>query len=252
MGTPAQPPQAKDPAGRIREQLSTVARLREQAHANGLEAAVRSIKQWQARRFANSYRDFLLAPPYAAATRFFLEELYGERDFLERDRQFGRIAGAIDRLFPAAVTDLTIDLAETHALTERLDHEMAQHWLSSDSNLSPAARYVDCWRRTGKHSERLRQLAVVQHMGRELQRITRSPGLRLTLKLMRRPAKSAGLAELQTFLERGFDAFAQMGNAAPLMDAIQSREAAWIDRLFDGAADEVAAALTREMSEHEG
>lgn len=94
----------------------------------------------------------------------------------------------------------------------------------------------------------MRQLAVVQHMGRELQRLTRVPTLRLALRLMRRPAQAAGLAALQAFLERGFDAFAQMGNAAPLLDAIEARETRWIELLFMAPLAEAQAALSQELA----
>lgn len=248
MVSPSASPDTTDAAARIRERLSTVSQLREQASSVGLAAAVREIKHWQSRRFANTYRDFLQHPRYSAATRFFLEELYGEHDFRERDRQFSRIAGAIERLFPAAVAELTVDLAEAHALTETLDHQMAQRWMHSDATRAPAVRYVECWRQTSGEADRLRQLALVQHMGRELQRLTRVPTLRLALKLMRRPAQAAGLAALQAFLERGFDAFAQMGNAAPLLDAIEARETHWIQLLFVAPLAEAQAAFAQELA----
>jgi hypothetical protein len=89
------------------------------------------VKRFQAQRFKGTYADFLGDAPYAPATRFFLDELYGEHDFVERDQQFGRIAGAIERLFPEAVGRLAVDLAETHALTETLDHQMAAHWATA-------------------------------------------------------------------------------------------------------------------------
>ena len=92
--------------------------------------ALKSVKRFQAQRFKGTYADFLREPKYAPATRFFLDELYGEHDFAERDQQFGRIASAIERLFPDAVGQLAVDLAETHALTETLDHQMAAHWAS--------------------------------------------------------------------------------------------------------------------------
>ena len=55
-------------------------------------------------------------------------------------------------------------------------------------------------------------------------------------------AEAAGLGQLQTFLESGFDTFAalsrQRGSVAVFMDLIRTREMALIDRWFD--ADAVA------------
>ncbi|WP_068170873.1 FFLEELY motif protein [Hydrogenophaga taeniospiralis] len=237
-------------ADEIRTHLARVAHLREQAHTAGLAQAVHEVKQLQARRFRGTYADWLSHPSYGAATRFFLEELYGEHDFTQRDEQFGRIAGAIERLFPEAVAQLAVDMAETHALTETLDQQLAQHWLSLGPDLPAAERYTLSWRRTGERAQRERQLAVVQHMGRELQRLTRMKSLLIALKLMRRPAQAAGLAALQQFLEDGFEAFGVLGDATPFLATIAQRENLWIERLFDedlavcqrGLSDELARA----------
>ncbi len=216
----------------IRFQLARVQHLREATRQGPLLTALKAVKGFQARRFKGTYSDFLRDPRYAPATQFFLDELYGEHDFTERDQQFGRIAGAIERLFPDAVGQLAVDLAETHALTETLDHQMAEHWASAPAGLSPEANYIRCWRLTGLPADRARQLAVVQHMGAELQRLTRMKSLLFALKMMRQPAQAAGLGALQQFLERGFQAFAHMRDSSRLMEAIAERESAWIEHLF--------------------
>ena len=235
-------------ADQIRLHLQRVNHLRDQAHSAGQAKAVHEVKQLQARRFRATYADFLRDPRHAAATRFFLDELYGEHNFTERDAQFGRIAGAIERLFPAAVGQLAIDLAETHALTETLDHEMAAHWMALDGECGYAERYVRCWRLTGQRDQRDRQLAVVQHMGRELQRLTRIRSLLIALKMMRQPAQVAGLSSLQHFLERGFAAFAGMGDASQFLAGIQARESHWIAAMFDDELQHCQSALTVELA----
>jgi hypothetical protein len=197
-----------------------------------MAAAVVCIKQLQAARFADTYRDFLASPEYASAARFFLEELYGVRDFRTRDQQFARIARGLERLFPAAVAELAVDLTELHSLTERLDHAMAEAWLEQHPGLSPGERYAKAWCETGSPAERARQLHVVGHMGRELEQLTRKRSLRTALRLMRAPAKAAGLDALQAFLEAGFDAFGSMASPPVLMKAIEERESAWMDALF--------------------
>jgi hypothetical protein len=234
-------------AERIRTHLARVTRLREQADLAGLAQALFAVKQLQAQRFRATYADFLTDARHAPAARFFLDELYGDHDFRERDTQFGRIAGALERLFPEAVSQLAVDLAETHVLTESLDHQLATHWLAQDPASPSALRYVQCWRRTGQQDQRMHQLAVVLHMGTELQRLTRMLALRMTLKMMRRPAQAAGLADLQQFLERGFDAFATMGNAERFLAAIMERETDWIDTLFNRDATSATLRLQKEL-----
>lgn len=236
------------PSDLIRMHLARVSELRVQAQAVGLQSAVDAIKELQARRFRGTYSDFLVHPSYAPATRFFLDELYGVHDFARRDGQFARIAGALERLFPEAVAQLAVDLAETHALTEVLDHQLASHWLGIDAAFSPAERYILAWRRTDARPSRDRQLAVVQHMGLELQRLTRMKTLRFGLRMMRNPARAAGLDALQHFLESGFDAFASMGDAHPFLDTISQRESRWVDALFDEDLGSCERRLSEELT----
>lgn len=234
-------------ADRIRTHLATVDTLRIQARSEGIEAAVSAVKRLQARRFRGTYADMLAHRVQGPAARFFLDELYGDHDFCERDAQFGRIAGAIERLFPEAVAELSVDLAEMHALTEALDHTMALHWLEQDPQEPTSKRYVHAWRATGRREARERQLGVVGHMGLELQRLTRSKSVLMMLKMMRRPAQAAGLSDLQHFLENGFAAFVELGDARPFLSTISARERRWIDTLFNEDLSVCAAALDAEL-----
>ncbi|TNF58457.1 MAG: hypothetical protein EP306_13050, partial [Burkholderiales bacterium] len=203
-------PPALSFAEQIRVQLEHVQVLRQKARTLGLADEVQAVKSLQGRRFRGTYRDMLLDPGRVDAARFFLEELYSARDFSERDQQFGRIAGAIERLFPQDIGRLSCDLAELHALTESLDLTMAGHWQALSGATSEPARYLSAWRATGQAQARHRQLAVVEHLGSELERLTRSKSLRMALRMMRKPAEVAGLGALQHFLEQGFDAFARL------------------------------------------
>ena len=63
------------------------------------------------------------------------------------------------------------------------------------------------------------------------------PLLLRTLKLMRAPAKVAGLQDLQDFLERGFESFREMDGAAEFLALVRERETAILNRLFSGAPD---------------
>ncbi len=231
-------PNPYSPAERIRSHLRGVESLRSTAASSGMLSSVQTIKRLQAVRFEHTYTDFLADGEYAAAARFFLDELYGVRDFSQRDQQFGRIAGGLERLFPPSVAELAVDLVELHALTEQLDHAMAIVWNDLSADLSWGERYVAAWQAAGSRQERDRQLAVVSAMGAELEHLTRKKSLRTALRLMRGPAKAAGLDALQRFLEAGFDAFASMVRPRILMEAIQLRETLWMDRLFaSGDAD---------------
>lgn len=229
----------------IRESVEAVARLRQQASADpALAEALTAIKQLQSHRFAGTYADLLRGATYAAPARFFLDELYGVQDFASRDQQFGRIAGAIERTFPAQVAQTAAGLAQLHALTEDLDLHLARAWVGCASASTPALRYAMAWKELGREPDRRDQLARVVAMGVELARMARMPGLRTMLRMMRGPASAAGLQELQRFLERGFDTFAgmarQRGAVETFLETVNVRERRWLALLFGadlGACD---------------
>ena len=179
--------------------------------------------------------DMLASPKYGKAARFFLEDLYGPHDFSQRDGEFARVVPALVRLFPQEILATVEALAALHSLSERLDGAMAGVLTAMPLT---AAGYGEAWRRVGFAEERERQIGLMLAVGQALDRYTRKPLLRHSLRLMRGPAQAAGLSTLQRFLERGFETFADMRGAAPFLSAIAEREAALAVRLFEagGAA----------------
>lgn len=227
-------------AQQIHDALQAVALLRQKHAADpALARASLEVKRFQAQRFQATYADLLQSPRYKTAAAFFLEELYGDKNYAERDQQFARIASTIARLFPQAVVNTAAALAQAHAFTESLDDLMAQQWqIGNLEAQGPAevARYIDCWRKVADVGARQRQLEVVLNLGRELDRLTRKPGLRTLLRMMRGPANAAGLSSLQRFLETGFDAFSDMRGAQAFLELIDQREREWIRSLFEDDA----------------
>jgi hypothetical protein len=95
---------------------------------------------------------------------------------------------------------------------------------------------VNAWRHVGRRVDRERQLTVVIEVGHQMARLTRTPGLRTMLRMMRAPAVASGLGSLQHFLETGFETFADVvrqRGADEFLGIVQAREAALIALLFD-------------------
>lgn len=241
-----------DAADTIRDAVARVGAIRQKAAGYpGLGAALVTVKALQAKRFAGTYGDLLRSTEYGAAARFFLDDLYSDKDYSQRDAQFSRIAGALQRLFPQQVITTAVSLAQLHLLTEELDWQMAEQWVlhSAAGSQGDAPNYIACWRSVGRTEDRFRQLEVVLSVGKELDRLTRTPGLRLMLRMMRGPARAAGLGSLQDFLETGFDTFANMSgkgrSADEFLNTIRTRESSWIERLSHGDAEQCGVELKR-------
>ena len=217
-------------ASSILGHLHHVARERQRrAESPELGARVRSLKDYQQRRFARTYADLLASARYGAASRFFLEKLYGPTDFAERDAQFARVVPALVRLFPQDIVATVNTLAQLHALSETLDSKMATQLASSAVD---RASYVAAWQTTGHPELREQQIALTLSVGESLDRLTRNPLVRHSLRMMHGPARAAGLGELQRFLECGFDTFKAMRGAQEFLATVGSRERALVHCLF--------------------
>jgi hypothetical protein len=233
--------------GTIGKSLGVVENLRKARQTSPeLSQRTHALRQWQSQRFRQCYADILQDKHMGAAAHFFLSELYSEQEFSQRDAQFARIAGTLERLFPQSVVQTATLLAQLHALSETLDACMAQTWLGAEQ-LTPVLTfnqpasldiYQQLWHALLAHAgyarARQEQLEATQELGLQLHRHTQVPGLRLMLKMMRAPATAAGLSDLQRFLERGFDTFGQLGRAGKVpqfLQTVMQREAVWLEQM---------------------
>jgi len=211
--------------------LNTVQAERESRRVSpDLHARVQAVKDYQQRRFATTYADLLADPRYRPAARFFLDELYGPADFSQRDAQFARVVPALVRLFPDNIVATVTTLTTLHALSENLDSEMGGQIVSTELT---AAEYTAAWQATARASDRRLQIDLMLSVGSSLDNLTRKPLVRASLLMMRGPARVAGLGELQTLLETGFEAFRSMNGAQEFLATVRQRETDLCNWLFE-------------------
>jgi hypothetical protein len=206
-----------------------------------------TLKAFQQGRFRLTYADLLSQARWRPACVFFLEELYGPRDYADRDRAFARVVPALVRIFPTEVIVTVEMLLRLHAVSERLDSRMAEALVNQtkpdEHPYWHGVSYQAAWREVAEEPERRWQVDSVDGLGQSLDRLVRQPGLRQALRMMRAPARLAGLQALQRFLEQGFDTFHAMGGAAEFLQTVKARETLWLDWLFavEGAPGRVDA-----------
>jgi hypothetical protein len=194
-----------------------------------LASAVDAVKRYQHARFSVTYRDLLDSTRYGPAARFFLADLYGPQDYSARDQEFARVVPALVRMLPKDLVLTVASLSRLHAVSEQLDTLMGQALLGVNVD---ERTYGAAWRACGRSSERELQIALTVEVGTALERYTHKPLLRQTLRLMRGPARAAGLEHLQSFLETGFDTFREMGGAGAFLETVATRERAFAGALF--------------------
>ena len=214
----------------LKNHLAQLKALRGEGAA--LPPRLEELKRWQAARLARSYADVAAIPRYRAATSFFLDDLYSAKDFSRRDAEMLRIVPTMTRILPASAVETAALAIELEALSEDLDHRAAR---VLDAGPIDEAAYSRAYRAGSTRPERERQIALIGSVGTRLDAVVATPFVYGMLKLMRRPAKLAGLEDLQEFLERGFTAFRQMAGADDFLAIITRRETESLNRLFSGA-----------------
>ncbi len=191
---------------------------------------------WQAQRLEDSFAGFLDDPRSAPAAHFFLSDVYGEHDFTRRDADIAKVLPMMQRLLPGALLQTVADGIELGALTHAFDLRIAAalERLAPTRKRLDGALYARVYREAGLPRLRARQIDLIGDVGRGLADALRMPGVAVLLKLSRGPAKAAGLGELQGFLERGFEAFAALGDAEHFLERIDRNEREVSRRLFAG------------------
>lgn len=218
---------------RLAAALTRVIELRRQiVEDTELVARWQAVKRYQAQRLSETYADLLVSPRYRAAAEFFLDELYGEKDFEQRDREALRVAPKMARLLPERAVETMTLAVELDELSEILDARVAGYVQSLPID---ADAYARAYRAAGTRAERERQLEMVMRIGRALDKLARMPLLAGMLHVMRGPAEAAGLQHLHHFLVRGFDAFRAMQGAGDFLGTIQKRETALMQKLLGAA-----------------
>ena len=215
----------------LRKQLERLKALRGPNAASPPRLA--ELKAWQAARLTATYADISSQPRYRAATTFFIDDLYGPKDFSGRDAAMLRIFPVMTRVLPASAVETAALAIELEALSEALDQQTA-------AALAPGpiteATYAEAYRVTAP-ADRHRQIDLIIAVGDRLDQLVRKPLVSRTLKLMRNPARLAGMSDLQDFLERGYAAFRDMGGASEFLATARAREERTLNRLFSREPD---------------
>jgi len=217
--------------------LARLERAQRCAAAPALRARLGALQAWQGRRLAAEYADQRSMPRRREAVDFFLEEVYGAHDFTDRDAQFARAVHRLRVMLPPVALQALRDAVELQALTLELDVAVAER-VELDGAALQGDTYATAYRAADRPAERRRQVDLALSIGRRLEHLTSHPTIELMLRLAAAPARLAGYGALQSFIERGYAAFRQLGPEAPdFLRAIGEREEAFRRRITVAPAD---------------
>lgn len=219
---------------RLADALARVIALRAELNDDSdLKQRWHAVKEFQSRRLAATYADLLASDRYREPCEFFLDELYGAKDFDQRDEEALRVVPKLAKMLPTRAVETLLLAVDLDEMSERFDSDLARRIVPPVTPESYAAAY----RNVGSETERERQIETVHEIGRTLDKLARIPMLSAMLHMMKAPAELWGLSHLHHFLQRGFDAFAGMRGAGEFLATIERRESTINRRLFAGEAD---------------
>ncbi|MBT0587438.1 FFLEELY motif protein [Alteromonas oceanisediminis] len=214
----------------IIQHIHKVNARRDLAQKMGRLEAVHALQEWQCRRLLTTHADLQQEPEFADAMTFFVDELYGPKDFSQRDKDLSRVIPKLSSVLPEKALNALNDALRLNALSFDLDLDMVNAMvkrrnadIKSPSDIDTEL-YANAYRDVGRCDDRATQIDIVDHLGMLLADVVKVRGISMLIKLARKPAKVAGVLTLHEFLERGFAAFKQLGDVRDFLDPIVDRE----------------------------
>src|SRR5208337_3279090 len=167
------------------------ARTREDPEFNGKRVLLRV---WQAGRLARTHRDLLESRRFHDAAQFFLNDLYGPTDLSRHIEEVRRIVPVMTNVLPDSGLATVAHAMELNAISESLDEAMVET-LGDKAETLDEATYAAAYRAIDRAEDRARQIDLIELLGMALDKLTHIHFIGMTLKLMRKPARLAGLGE---------------------------------------------------------
>ena len=196
-----------------------------------------TLQSWQRQRLAESYSDLSSQESYRPACEFFLDDLYGGLDFLERDQDVAKVMPVMVKFLPGRFLIALADAFELQAISLEFDMSMVVQMDSADVTTLSTAAYAQLYRSCGDRPLREHQIQLIRNLGHELAKLARKPFVTQLIRLMRGPANAAGFNVLQSFLEAGVLSFRTLDDPACFINTIYAREWLSMQKLFAGEAE---------------
>lgn len=223
-------------ARRLQRLLLDYHDFRQHKAAHPLHPDTFVVADWQAERLKATHRDLYEHPGYHTGLEFLLTDLYAPAGMTHRDDNIDRVFPKMVKWLPDNLLDTFAGLVELNLLTQRLDLELAEQFVSKGlrtESLS-AEQYCAAYREGNQQPARERQIELVAEVGQQLNRYVRNRTLGWLLTMTRTPADMADLSDLHDFLHRGYTAFRKMDDVNTLIDRLVIRERRVMENILTG------------------
>ncbi len=202
----------------------------------GLTDTIRKLQTWQTNRLLTTHDDLWNSKRFRPAMQFFADELYGPKDFSERDIELARVVPKMAKVLPEKGLQSLQTAIRLNSLSLELDIALANKLEGGAINRNS---YFECYRQSGSQSQREEQIQLLENLSFDLPKVVKTPGISVILRLSRKPAKIAGVETLHAFLENGFNSFKKIGDVNDFINPVINRERVMMNALFsaDGPSE---------------
>jgi hypothetical protein len=214
--------------------LQKVSQLHSDIESEQLKPSLIALQSWQCKRLIATYKTFLSNKKFNSAMTFFIDELYGPKDFSQRDDDIARIVPKMSKILPEKALRSLEKAIHLNSLSLELDYTLITQ-LKGNSCID-SQRYADAYRNSNNLMEREQQIDFIAALGNDLAEVTNIIGISMLLKMSRKPAQLAGFLSLHEFLENGFNAFKKIGKVEDFINPIVEIERDIMHKLFEGIA----------------
>lgn len=197
-----------------------------------------ALQIFQANRLRRDYRDLAAVPQYTRVGEFFFTEIYGPKDFSDRDAQ-GRRLQQILHLLPGVAARDVEEVLELLDLTNRLDDDLARAMGAAGLDVGfDEPTYERHYRAADNYDERLRQLQLIDSSLHNVFQLSRSSLLGVALHRTGLMARLAGIDAVHGFLTRGYDALCGVSQIDTFAVTIYNRELQRLNRIYGRATSD--------------
>lgn len=218
-------------------QLERLERVTTEIASSHVGSALAVVKAKRASLVMQMYDDLAQQGRYRKAVFFLANDLLGDNNLAERGGELKRAKSAMVKMMPDALLGTLARSVEFTAVTLEIEYVLAKYLdggIDRDTVVSDD-EYISSVRSVITQSLFEEQSGLIIEIGNQLKSVVRKPFVSTALKMCRKPAQLMGLADLQDFLERGFDAFQSMRGAEEFLRIFKQRESELLDKIYHSA-----------------
>ena len=163
---------------------------------------------WQTDYMLPFYEDLRATEHYTAAVDFVVSDLTG-LGVCRRDQDIARVVPVMSKMLPHKAVRAMASAMQLNASVLEINLQICRALFEGKSVGAEISEteYRSACKRASSLDECLHLVQLIEDVGHSLDRLIRIPMIGLTLKAMRSPARLAGFAALQDFLQKGYRTF---------------------------------------------